>query len=318
MGNGLKKVVGGAPLKISRSTWNSVIDAAAKAARIDPFRSGPIKADPPVPGLVLVQNDSGADVDRFAVLGIDDATVFSPADANALKEFQNRPVVSGVTPDSAVHAGRFVVVLEPIDDGKLGLGQVGGIVPCQVNVVTAGDPHAEVTDGDATKLTSGMSGSAQILSVASGTGTKWALVRLGAAVQSTSFLAKITGHTDITAQVRWKYAWTEVRIASSGTAVETFTGGRAGTTGSPSGSDLGFALNLVEMNNPAWDGVGGDGVNPAGAAYPAGFSRRPIGSAGTADTHTNDVIVRMWLEQDAGGVQRAVFSQVNAHDGTCT
>ena len=39
--------------------------------------------------------------------------------------------------------------------------------------------YADVTDGDATKLTSGAFGSAMILWAESGTGTKWAVVQLG-------------------------------------------------------------------------------------------------------------------------------------------
>jgi len=133
-------------------------------------------------------------------------------------------------------------------------------------------------------------------------------VRAGVGAART-FLAKITGNSAITANSRWKYAWSEVIIDSDADAV--LTGGRTGTTSTD------YALNLVEINNGAAGVLGGDGVNAAGADYPAGFKRRPIGGGGTTDTHTNDVLVVMHVVIDDDDDKRFVFSQPNAHDGTC-
>ena len=143
---------------------------------------------------------------------------------------------------------------------------------------------------------------------------------MGGATPGVEFLAKITGNLAITANARWKYAWSEVRLASGGTAIETFTGSRSGTTGSPSGADLGFALNIVELANTTATAIGGDGILPSNTAtYPSGFKRRPIGGGGTTDTHTLNTVVLMRLATDAGGVVRALFSQPNAHFGAaCT
>ena len=125
------------------------------------------------------------------------------------------------------------------------------------------------------------------------------------------FLAKITGNTALTANVKWKYAWTEIRL-TSGNDDGAKTNARSGTTTTD------YALNLVELNNTAAGAVGGEGVNAGGTDYPAGFKRRPIGSAGTADTHSVNVVVMMFVVVDEAGAKRYVFSQPNAHDGTCT
>ena len=124
-----------------------------------------------------------------------------------------------------------------------------------------------------------------------------------------TFLARITGHTDLTANVRWRYAWVEVVLDDDADVDKT--DGRVGS------SEPTEALNLTEMNNTAADAIGGDGVDSNGADYPANFKRRPIGSQGTTDTHAVDVVVVMFIVVDSDGNNRYVFSQPNAHDGTC-
>jgi len=123
------------------------------------------------------------------------------------------------------------------------------------------------------------------------------------------FLAKITGNSAVTANVKWKYAWSEIIMSSDAAAAKS--GARSGTT------STGYALNIVELNNTTAGAIGGDGVNSAGADYPAGFKRRPIGSQGTTDTHANDVIVMMFVVVNKDSGRNYLFSQPNAHDGTC-
>ena len=123
------------------------------------------------------------------------------------------------------------------------------------------------------------------------------------------FLAKITGHSALTANVKYKYAWTEIRLSGNDDGAKT--NARSGTT------TTNFALNLVELNNTTAAAIGGDGVNAGGTSYATNFKRRPIGSAGTADTHSVDVPVMMFVVVDAAGDKRYVFSQTNAHDGAC-
>ena len=95
--------------------------------------------------MVLVKNTSGADRARFEILGIS-APVFTPTDN--LEEFRNRVVLSGVC-------------------------------PVKVDVANANHWHADIADNSAANLKSGGGGAAQILWKESGTGVKWAVVRLG-------------------------------------------------------------------------------------------------------------------------------------------
>ncbi|HUS48333.1 MAG TPA: hypothetical protein VM098_09440 [Phycisphaerae bacterium] len=186
-GDTLNKVQPGDPLKIPAATFNSMIDAAAAhRARAHDVRQLP---QPAVPHntVLLVQNSSGADRDRGEVLGID-GVVISPTDNQ--DEFEQRFALDGATP-TADHAGRFVVLAEPIPTGELGRAYVAGACPVRIDVQDEAHLYADVTDGDASKLTSGAFGSALILWAESGTGTKWAVVQLGGGLQQRGVLLSV-------------------------------------------------------------------------------------------------------------------------------
>ena len=74
-----------------------------------------------------------------------------------------------------------MILLEPLPAGKIGWALAAGVVPVTVNMVTAGDKFADVTDGQAGYLTSGAEGAARILWADTGTGQRRAMVLLGAA-----------------------------------------------------------------------------------------------------------------------------------------
>lgn len=131
-------------------------------------------------GSVLVKNTSGSDRDRGEVLAVDTPLV-TPADN--LKEFQRRIGLAGKVP-AAQHAGQFVVLTQPIKNGSIGPAVASGAVAVKIKMVSASDTYADVLAGDCTQLGSSNSGAARILSVESGTGTKWAYVRLGAGAGS--------------------------------------------------------------------------------------------------------------------------------------
>lgn len=130
-------------------------------------------------GLIYVKNSSGGDRLRFDVLGIQDLLI---GPQQNVIEFTNRPSIVGRTPIAAQDTGYFVVCYERIAAGAIGRAFIFGVCPVQVNMVAAHDHFADVSDGDCTQLKSGSSGAAQILLAQnpSGTGTMWALVRLGA------------------------------------------------------------------------------------------------------------------------------------------
>lgn len=120
-------------------------------------------------GTIRIKNESGADVDRFGILGIDDllTDVEEP-----------NPVFSGIEPATPDHYGKFAVLLNSLVDDDIGLACVAGVVNVQVSFTYSDSPYADVLDGDDAKLV-GSEGGMPILYKETGTGTKWALVQMG-------------------------------------------------------------------------------------------------------------------------------------------
>jgi len=175
----LKHVQPGEPIgPPSATVRNAMIDAALDFQR----RSASQTARPQMSGsnygTVWVRNDSGADVNRYNVLGIDDV-IITPTDN--LDEFKTRVAFSCITPAVADHFGKFVILLEPLKDGAIGRGLIDGVCPVQINMLDAGHKWADVKDSDEAVLQSGGYGYAQILWADSGTGTVWAIIRVGVA-----------------------------------------------------------------------------------------------------------------------------------------
>lgn len=176
MPDDLSYVQKGDPVKPRASGWNTLMEVGrnfrANKREMGVDASGNVRTHN---GTILVQNVSGGDVDRFSVMGVD-SILFSNAD-NA-DTFQNEPCLTVTTPATA-HRGKFVILLDGAKDDVVVRAMVSGVCPVQVNVVDADHQFADVTNADATKLTSCSSGAARILYKDSGTGTKWAIVRLG-------------------------------------------------------------------------------------------------------------------------------------------
>ena len=179
MGDALKKVQPGDPLRIPAATFNTLIDVARDhlANRQNATRQ-PGMALPP-PGVILaIRNDSGSDRDRFEVLGLDEP-VFPPEDNTA--DMSRGPVMSCVYPVDPDHLGAFVVLLEPIASGAVGRAMVQGAVYVQVQIDDLDKADwADITDGECGHLTATAGGSARILwHEGSEPGTLWCVVLLG-------------------------------------------------------------------------------------------------------------------------------------------
>lgn len=173
----LTKVKTGDPLVISAADYNAFVDAALDLRQRQLAQGRVTKASQWENGPVLVRNDSGSDVGRFYVLGLN-GPIFTPtAD---LDGFKNHRAWVGGSPDETAHADcKFVITQVPIAAGKLGLACIGGATPVQVEVTNETHAFADVVTGTTANLASSASGGAQILWKESGTGLKWALVRLG-------------------------------------------------------------------------------------------------------------------------------------------
>ena len=177
----LKKVQTGSPLKIPAAAYNTFIDLARemKQRRHAQMRSGDgshASAGSPGEGTVLVKNISGQDRDRFAAMAIAGPIITPGQNETA---FRNRIAVTGEMPGSEVEPGNFVILLEPLRAGAIGRAMAMGICPARVQVQDANHRCADLdTSGDGL-LHSTELGPAHILWKESGTGTRWALLRLG-------------------------------------------------------------------------------------------------------------------------------------------
>jgi hypothetical protein len=127
-------------------------------------------------GIVKVRNQSGADRERFDVLGVD-APIILPSEN--LKEFKNRVTLVGVAPTTD-HLGEFLVLLEPLKVGAIGRGIVAGVTLARL-LVNPSQPYdfAQVIPGNSHALRNQPHGSARVLWVeGAGSTERWAVVRL--------------------------------------------------------------------------------------------------------------------------------------------
>jgi hypothetical protein len=286
-GNPFEKVTKGQRIKIAAAAWNPLMDVARREAG----RAGMGGADPLQyagnRSIVRVYNGSGSDVDRFCVLGIDDAQI-TPTDNPT--DFLNFPVISGVTPTAAAHTGWFAITIEPIISGKIGTAVLSGMVPVRVNMIAATDAWADVKDGDATQLQSNALGSAQILYVESGTGTKWAWVRLGTNPDARPIRVKLTGASQIGTD--WRYTYTGTRQARLTAGAEE---------DDPNYPDPITLYNDMEAYNGATGAMGN------GDTITSGQTLQPVGGAGCAGSP----VVHAWPDIDCNSALVYTFSTPN-------
>ncbi|HBR20282.1 MAG: hypothetical protein UV78_C0006G0010 [Parcubacteria group bacterium GW2011_GWA2_43_17] len=178
MGDGFKRVQAGQRLAIPARAYNAMLETA-EAYQRNKTSGGDGTGQGGYSSSVYIKNSSGSDAARFDVLGISDV-VFSPADSDALPQFKNKVVLTGVIPTSVDHAGgRFVICQEPIANGSIGSAFAHGVCQVQINVTDDTHKFADVKDSDHALLDSAASGAVSILWKESGTGTKWAVVRFG-------------------------------------------------------------------------------------------------------------------------------------------
>jgi hypothetical protein len=172
----MRKVKSGDPLVIPAETFNTFIDAARDVRGRQHSQGRRVTPPIPDPWTVRVKNATGAALDRFAVVGLGEPLIL-PADSEAA--FKSEPLVfKADVPAAGTHEGRWAVCAEPIPDAALGRARLLGVVQVRVEIVDEDHRFAEITDADATKLTSAPVGSARILWAESGTGEKWGVVCL--------------------------------------------------------------------------------------------------------------------------------------------
>tara|TARA_R100000808_G_scaffold10526_1_gene27822 strand:- start:1506 stop:2237 length:732 start_codon:yes stop_codon:yes gene_type:complete len=165
------------PLVIpTRQTFDRMQAAAAEASRsADTRMLGTTEGGELPAGWLFAKNGTGADVDRFAPMGVSGINI-SPTDNS--HEFQNNASITLRTPTDA-DAGAFVIAQEPIENGRIGRVMATGVSPVKLYIERATDVFADINAfvSDDGMLLTGQ-GHARILYKEAGTGTgKWGLVQ---------------------------------------------------------------------------------------------------------------------------------------------
>lgn len=176
----MKKVLSGQPLSIPAGDYNAFVDAAIEHRR----RTAALDQNPLDMALpanrVLVRNDTGSTRNRFDVLGIN-GVVVSPTDNE--ESFLRQVIFKGVSPTDFNHQAKFIVLAEPLANGKIGRAYAAPAI-CTVKVAATADEtglsHADINNGVMTSLKARQDGSSRILWRATGTGEQWAVVQIGA------------------------------------------------------------------------------------------------------------------------------------------
>lgn len=173
----LRKVSPGDPLRITAEAFNAFIDAAqaVQAGQINAL--APPGSASTTAGVLLVRNDSGADQDRFAVLGLAVPLILPSENPQA---FAQRLAFSVIPPDQDKHAERFVVLQEPIAASALGRAMAIGVTPARVDVGDEADAFATIATDRVDALVSSPDAGARMLWKEPGTGIRHAVVLLPA------------------------------------------------------------------------------------------------------------------------------------------
>lgn len=196
-----RKIQVGDRWPFSVTAYNGMVDAAraTRERQFDGGGDGPSQTRQA--GIVRVKNESGSDLARCSVLGLN-GPIFTPTDSE--DAFLREVTFRGVVPTTA-HKGKFCILLEPAPIDRVVRAYLSGVCPVRVDIADSADTHATVEAGETGHLnsTSG-GGSAQILWLESDdgygydTGEQWAVVRLGPAVDG-AFLCT-SGGSDILAR----------------------------------------------------------------------------------------------------------------------
>ena len=156
----LQKVQPGAPLRIPADAYNAFVDAAEANRQRRATKTGTPSQMFRQAGIVLIKNESGEDVERGGILGIDGPIITRVTDEDGFKAGQL--ALRGITP-AVEHAGQFAVTLEPIANGYMGKACVSGACMVQVAMTDETHRYAMPEADDIAKLKSTRSGPAKLI-----------------------------------------------------------------------------------------------------------------------------------------------------------
>lgn len=159
------KVNPGDPLSLSARFVNDTIDLLVSSGYGNPTQR-PNKQRLRGTDLIVIRNDTGADLDLWDAVGIDEP-VISNDDNEA--EFDRQVCLKVVAPVEE-HKGRFAICCEPIPVDGFGVACVSGVIIANVNIADGGHTSCDIGDSQYV-LDSGSSGVATILWCPGGFGT---------------------------------------------------------------------------------------------------------------------------------------------------
>ena len=319
-GYDLRKVRTGDPLRIPARAYNAFVDAAHIARRIESDTNASPALRSANEHLVLVRNDSGADLPRFGVLGINRPIVDPGEDGNP-NEFKRRAALIGAaitTTDEYV--GRFIVAREPIASGKIGWAVIRGVTPVTINVIDEAHSHADTYPNEQF-LRSGFTGAARILWKEPGTGELLAMIEMGPADRD-RFAARLGTASLIDGRTfGWLYEWEEVRL--DGDPFNSTFGQYVRPGGSvdegwlaSDGDPAKLAFNRYEAHLSVIHAQSGgtEGFANGGACMiPGALENCPPTKAAVPMLHSipEDVVVELRAERTFQGETRFVFEALN-------
>lgn len=176
-GDHLQRVHAGQPFQPSAKAWNAFADTAEAFKEIgQAVPKGGFSN--PLPFLtVKVKNTTTTDLTRGKVLAVTDGPVFTPTDNE--NEFIEKVILKGTEPAGDEDEYRFVVLREPIEQGKFGAAAIAGIVPAKVDVANDSDPNLFAQVEDTKHVLKAGNWGFPLIWREGGTGEQWGIVVLG-------------------------------------------------------------------------------------------------------------------------------------------
>lgn len=157
----------GSPVVIPRARdQNRLYDAAEPGPPIDPE---------PGPGQLLVQNDTGTDLEAWSVVGLDSPLVDFDTDEHI---FRTQDSWSGIDVDKRLHWNRFAILHQGCADGAIVSATSRGIVRVEVDITNEFHTHAMPKNGVETELESTFGGCPILWKPPGETGLQWCVVEL--------------------------------------------------------------------------------------------------------------------------------------------
>jgi hypothetical protein len=190
-GDPYKSVKAGDSLQISATAWNTLMQMAREAGERGALGSADIAGAQRDVDVVTLKNVTQTDCPRWGILGID-IPVFAPTTGQPVpRDFSTALAMRGVLATTPGYVGKWAVALEPIAAGKFGRAALSGVVPAIINVPSGVTPRYAEAEGTV-YARAATSGSAQVLWVETGTGNRYAVLRMGAGSSGTVGKATVT------------------------------------------------------------------------------------------------------------------------------